>query len=73
LRIEGRENGDLGTVAPYSGVALSLQMKETNILVRLLWMYIPRKRKYGSALTKVQNFGGVEFKLIKPPSGTPLV
>jgi hypothetical protein len=26
LRIEGRENGDLGTVAPYSGVPLNLQM-----------------------------------------------
>jgi hypothetical protein len=36
LGIEGRENGDLGAVAPYSGVPLNLQMNETHILIRLL-------------------------------------
>jgi hypothetical protein len=39
LRIEGRENGDLGAVDPYSGVPLNLQMSETHILIRLLRMY----------------------------------
>jgi hypothetical protein len=39
LRIEGRENGDLGAVAPWSGVPLKLQMNETHILIRLLRMY----------------------------------
>jgi hypothetical protein len=34
LRAEGRENGDLGAVAPYSGVPLNLQMSETRILIR---------------------------------------
>jgi hypothetical protein len=42
LRIEGRENGDLGAVAPQSGVPLNLQMSETRILIRLLWIYFPR-------------------------------
>jgi hypothetical protein len=35
LRIEGRENGDLGAVAPQSAVPLNLQMNETHILIRL--------------------------------------
>jgi hypothetical protein len=38
LRTEGRENGDLGAVAPKSGVSLNLQMSETRILIRLLRM-----------------------------------
>jgi hypothetical protein len=42
LRTEGRENGDLGAVAPYSGVPLSLQMSDTCILIALLWMYFPQ-------------------------------
>jgi hypothetical protein len=41
LRIESRESGDLGAVAPESGVPLNLQMNETHILIRLLQMYIP--------------------------------
>jgi hypothetical protein len=40
LTTEGRENGDLGAVAPYSGVPLNLQMNETHILIRLLCMRI---------------------------------
>jgi hypothetical protein len=36
LRTDGREKGDLGAVAPYSGVPLSFQMSETRILIRLL-------------------------------------
>jgi hypothetical protein len=54
LRIEGRQNGDLGAVAPYSGVSLNLEMNETHILIRLLRMYIPRNWEFGSALA---NFG----------------
>jgi hypothetical protein len=37
--VEGRGNGDLGAVAPKSGVPLNLQMSETHI-IRLLWMGI---------------------------------
>jgi hypothetical protein len=55
---EGRENGDLGAVAPSQGVPLNLQMSETRILFRLLQMYFPRNREFGSALSKLRNFGG---------------
>jgi hypothetical protein len=41
LKTEGRENLDLDAVAPYSGVPLFLQMSETHIPIRLLWMYFP--------------------------------
>jgi hypothetical protein len=71
LRIEGRENGDLGAVAPYSGVPLSLQMNETHIPIRLLRMYIPRNWEFGLALAKHLNFGGaggVLTLLNLPPS-----
>jgi hypothetical protein len=57
LRTEGRENGYLGAVAPWSGVPLDLQMNETRILITLLWMYIPRNWEFGSALSKLRNFG----------------
>jgi hypothetical protein len=50
---EGRENGDLGAVAPLSGVPLNLQMSETCILIRFL-----RNWEFGSALSKLRNFGG---------------
>jgi hypothetical protein len=50
LRIEGRENGDLGAVTPQSEVPLNLQMNETHILIRLLRMYSPRNWEFGSAL-----------------------
>jgi hypothetical protein len=58
LRTEGRENGDLGAVAPYSGVPLNLQMNGIHILIMLLRMYIPRNGEFGSALAKLQNFRG---------------
>jgi hypothetical protein len=32
LRTKGRKNGDLGAVAPYSGVPLNLQVSETRIV-----------------------------------------
>jgi hypothetical protein len=57
LRTEGRENGDLGAVAPYLGVPFNLQMSETCILIRLLRMYFPRNWEFGSALSKLRNFG----------------
>jgi hypothetical protein len=72
LKTAGRENGDLGAVAPSSGVPLNLQMRETRILIRLLRMYFPRNREFGSALSKLRNFGGVR-ELNPPPLGTPLV
>jgi hypothetical protein len=57
LRTEGRENGNLGAVAPWSVVPLNLQMSETRILIRLLWMYFPWNWKFGLALLKLRNFG----------------
>jgi hypothetical protein len=47
LRAEGRENGDLGAVAPWSGVPLNLQMSETGILIRLLRIYFLRISEFG--------------------------
>jgi hypothetical protein len=58
LRIEGRENGDLGAVAPKSGIPLNLQLNETHILIRLLPMYIPRNWEFDPALAKFRNFWG---------------
>src|SRR5215510_12570529 len=46
LRTEGRENGDLGAVAPQSGVPLKLQMSETRILIRLLRIYFSRNWEF---------------------------
>jgi hypothetical protein len=55
-----------------SGVPLNLQMNETHILIRLLRMYIPRNWEFGSAVSKLRNFGKGEFE---PPNplGTPLL
>jgi hypothetical protein len=39
LRTEGRENGEMGSVAPKSGVPLNLQRSEPRILIRLLRMF----------------------------------
>jgi hypothetical protein len=60
---EGRENRDLGAVAPHSGVSPNLQMGETCILIRF-W-------KFGSALSKLgNNFGGGGGLIPQnPPSG----
>jgi hypothetical protein len=74
LRTEGRENGDLGAVAPQSGFPLNFQINETHILIRLLQMYIPRNWEFGSALTKLRIFGG--WGVLNPPNppfGTPLI
>jgi hypothetical protein len=64
LRLEGRENGDVGAVAPKSRVPLNLQMNETHILIRLLQMYIPRNWEFSSALAKTS-----EFREVEPPNG----
>jgi hypothetical protein len=60
LRTEGRENRELEAVAPQSGVPLNLQMSETRILIRLLWMCFPRSWEFGSALLTLRNFVGGE-------------
>jgi hypothetical protein len=67
LRTEGRENGDLGAVAPQSGVPLNMQMSKIRILIRLLWIYFPRNWDFGSAYSKLRNFNP------PTPLGTPLV
>jgi hypothetical protein len=59
LRTSGRVNGDLGAVARWSGVPLSLQMSETCMLIRFLWMYFPQNWEFGSAMLKLWNFRGV--------------
>jgi hypothetical protein len=61
LRIEARENGDLGAVAPYSGVPLNLQMNETCTLIRLLRMYIPWNWEFGSAMAKLRYATVIQF------------
>jgi hypothetical protein len=53
LRTQGRENRDLGMIAASSGVTLNLQMTETLIFIRLLWMYFPRNWEFSSALSKL--------------------
>jgi hypothetical protein len=71
LRTEGRENGDQGAVALYSGLQLNLQMSKTHILIRFLRMYFPRSWEFGSALSKLRNFGG-SYNPQTLPLGTPL-
>jgi hypothetical protein len=68
LRTGAKEKGDLGTVAPYSGVPLNLQMSETRILTRFLRMYFPRNWEFGSAVSKRRNFERGWFEPPKPPS-----
>jgi hypothetical protein len=43
---------------------LNLQTNETHILIRLLLMYFQRNWEFGSALSKLQNFGG---RGVEPP------
>jgi hypothetical protein len=67
LRREGRESGDLGAVAPLSRVSFNLQMSGTRILIRVLRMYIPRNWEFGSAFSKLRNFGGGGVNSPTPP------
>jgi hypothetical protein len=68
LRTEGRENGDLGAIAPQSGVPLNLQMSEPRILIRLLRIYFPWTSEFSSA----SEFRGGGVWTPKPPRSTPL-
>ena len=43
------------------------KMSESRILVRLLRMYFPRNWEFGSALSKLRNFGGGGFEHPKLP------
>jgi hypothetical protein len=43
-------------------------MNEAHILIRLLWMYIPRNWEFGSALAKLRNFEGG----LNPSTPSPL-
>ena len=47
------------------------KMSESRILVRLLRMYFPRNWEFGSALSKLRNFGGGFEHPKQPPP--PLV
>jgi hypothetical protein len=52
-----RERGSGGGNLLVRGL-LNLQMSETRILIRLLRMNFPRNWEFGSALSKLRNFGG---------------
>jgi hypothetical protein len=54
----GQRKRGPGDGSPQSGVPLDLQMNEIRILITLLRMYIPRNFEFGSALSKLRNFGG---------------
>jgi hypothetical protein len=64
-----REWGSGGGSPLVKRVPLFLQMNETHILIRLLQMYIPQNREFGSALAKLRNLGGGSSP---PPFGMPL-
>jgi len=50
------------------------KMNETRIVVRLLRMNFPRNWEFGSALSKLRNFGGEGVSSPKtPPLGAPLL
>jgi hypothetical protein len=53
------QSADRKGVWGWSGVPLNLQMSENRILIRLLQMYFPRNWEFGSALSKLQNWGGL--------------
>jgi hypothetical protein len=72
LRTGSRKKGNLGAVAPWSGVPLNLQMSETRILIRLLQMDFPRNWEFGSALSKLRNFeGSLNSPILPLPSPPP--
>jgi hypothetical protein len=43
-------------------------MSETHIFIRLLSMHFPRNWEFGSALSKLRNFGGRGFEIPNTPS-----
>jgi hypothetical protein len=48
-------------------------MSETRVLIWLLRMYFLRNKEFGSALSKLRNFGGRGLNPPKTPLGTPLL
>jgi hypothetical protein len=62
---EGKENSDLGAVAPYSGVPLSLVMVETHILIRFLGCIF---HGIGNSARLCQNFGIISEGGLNPPN-----
>jgi hypothetical protein len=70
---EGRENRDLGAVAPQSGVPPNLQMGETRILIRFLGCIF---HGTGNSARLWQNVGiiseGGGLNPPNPPLGTPV-
>jgi hypothetical protein len=65
----GQSERESGGGSPLVGVPLNLQMSETRILIRLLRMYFPQNWEFGSALSKLRNFGGGGVWNPNPPSG----
>jgi hypothetical protein len=57
---EGRRQREResGGGSPLFRVPLNLQMSEARILIRLLQMYYPQNREFGSALSKLRNLEG---------------
>jgi hypothetical protein len=49
-KFRGQREQGLWAVAPSAGVPLYLQMSETCILIRLLWMYFPQNWEFSSVL-----------------------
>jgi hypothetical protein len=68
LRTEGRENRDLGAVAPYSRVPPNLQMGETHILIRFLGCIFHRT---GNSARLCQKFGIISGEFQTPPNPPP--
>jgi hypothetical protein len=62
LRTEGRENGDLGGGSPLVRGSVQFAIRFDFIKLSgcrvLLRMYFPRNWEFGSALSKLRNFGG---------------
>jgi hypothetical protein len=58
LRTEGRENGDLGGGgSPLVRSSNQFAIELNTDFFRLLRMYFPRNWEFGSALSKLRNFG----------------
>ena len=67
--LERKKNTTVGVIA--GGEAFSRnnsKMSESRNLVRLLRMYFPQNWEFGSALSKLRNFGGGLNTPIPPPS-----
>jgi hypothetical protein len=71
LRTEGRENGDLGGGSPLvrgtAQFAIRFDFVKLSECLGLLRMYSPRKWEFGSALSKLRNFGTGGLNTPTPP------